>query len=144
MRRVCVRCIDRRWVALRQKVAHSVLVACLLLARLSLLQLAVGGLEALLLLNVLLGMVVSCIRAGEGLHVRIRRNTKESELCQLLRTENADLALSCLEIGRLLADHLLVRNNILHDQVLIFFANCLTQLRFVVGDQLLNVHVLLR
>ena len=94
MHRVCVRCIDRRWVTLRQKVAHSVLVASLLLTGLSLLQLAVGGLEALLLLNVLLGMVVSCIRAGEGLHVRIRRYAKESKLCQLLRTENANLALT--------------------------------------------------
>ena len=95
MRRVCVRCIDRRWVTLRQKVAHSVLVACLLLAGLSLLQLAVGGLEVvLLLLNVLLGVVVSSVGAGEGLHVRIRRNAKESKLCQLLRTENANLALT--------------------------------------------------
>ena len=97
----------------------------------------------LLLLNVLLRMVVSSVGAGEGLHVRIRRNAKESKLCQLLRTENTNLALTWLEIGRLLANHLLVRNNILHDQVLIFFANCLTQLRLVVGDQLLNVHILL-
>ena len=83
------------------------------------------------------------VRAGQGLHVRIRRNAKKTQLCQLLRTQNTNLVLSGLQIARLLPDHLLVRNNILHDQVLIFLANCLTQLGLVVGDQLLNVHVLL-
>ena len=66
------------------------------------------------------------VRAGQGLHVRIRRNTKETQLCQLLRTQNTNLVLLGLLICRLLPDHLLVGNNILHDQVLIFFANCLT------------------
>ena len=138
-----MRSVDRRRVALCQEVAHPVLVACLLLARLPLLQLVVGRLQGVLLLYMLLGVVMRRVRAGQGLHVRIRRDAKETQLCQLLWTQNTNLVLPSLRIARLLADHLLVRNNILHDQVLVFFANCLAQLALVVGDELLNVNILL-
>ena len=54
VRRVGVRSVDRRRVTLSQEVAHPVLVACLLLARLPLLQLVVGRLQGVLLLYMLL------------------------------------------------------------------------------------------
>ncbi len=42
-----------------------------------------------------------------------------------------------------LSGHLLVRHDVLHDHVFVFFADRMIELLLVVADQLLDVHVVL-
>ena len=40
-------------------------------------------------------------------------------------------------------DHLLIRHDVLHDQILVLFSNGLVEFLFVLTDQLLYIHVVL-
>ena len=40
-------------------------------------------------------------------------------------------------------DHLLIRHDVLHDQILVLFSNGLVEFLLVLADQLLNIHVVL-
>lgn len=44
---------------------------------------------------------------------------------------------------RVCIDHLLIRHDVLHDQVLVLLSNSLVQFLLVLADQLLDVHVVL-
>jgi len=74
---------------------------------------------------------------GRNLDVCVWRDSEDAQLGNLIGTQNWGTRLA------LTRHHLLVSNNVLHDQVFIFLADRQVQLLFVIGDELLDVHVVL-
>ena len=104
------------------------------------------------LLQSVLGSMVLLLRraAWKRLHVGVRGDAEDAKLGKLLRAQHTLVGhqrrslrrVRVLRLGRLMrTNHLLIRQDVLHDQVLILFSNRLVQLLLVVGDQLLNVDI---
>ena len=88
--------------------------------------------------------------AWERLHVGVRRDAEDAKLSKLLRAQHTLVGdqgrcfrrVGVLRLRSLVrTNHLLIRQDVLHDQVFILLPDRLVQFLLVVGDQLLNVDV---
>ena len=70
-------------------------------------------------------------------------HTEDTELGQLGRTQERLCLTWSVSDMWIRIDHLLIRHDILHDQILVLLTNGLVEFLFVLADQLLYIHVVL-